>query len=176
MSKPPLLVPLPRPADRIPSAYVTRRVPRSDMRQLLRGDVRPEAGDLVLARVDEIGHHSRIQLPTTARKFLFLGDEIILAYGNRYAPAQFEAVVPRSLEPCHLVAAGGIAAMALSWHERIRRGPTEITPIGLIADADGRRVNLSRYGLPPKKLDHVIGRKLKREARANTPVRAEDLE
>jgi hypothetical protein len=37
-------------------------------------------------------------------------DAIIVAYGHRYAPDQFEAYVPEDLGPCHLVAGGGVAA------------------------------------------------------------------
>jgi hypothetical protein len=36
---------------------------------------------------------------------LFVGDEILVAYGHRYAPAQFLAEVPPDLGGCHLNAA-----------------------------------------------------------------------
>jgi hypothetical protein len=76
--------------------------------------------------------------PEGRRKLLFVGDEIVVAYGNRYAPNQFEAVVPKTLGPCHLVAAGGVAAKALSWHASVSKGATQITPLGLITDPTGR--------------------------------------
>ena len=110
--------------------------------------VTPRAGDLVLARVDAIGHHSTLQLPSGRRRTLFPGDEIVVAYGNRYAPNQFEAVVPKTLGPCQLVAAGGVAGKALSWHTRVTRGPTQITPIGLLAGPDGEPVSLRDHALP----------------------------
>lgn len=128
-------------------AYTARRVPRSEMVSIVTGDLTPRAGDLVLVRVDGIGHHTRIQLPTTRRKSLFLGDSLVLCYGNRYAPRQFEAIVPRALEPCHLVAAGGIAAKALSWNQKLLRGPTEVTPLGLVTDRLGRRLNVADWGI-----------------------------
>ena len=131
----------------VPRAFTTRRVPRSEISQLIRGPLTPKAGDLVLARADAFGQHTRIQLPTGRRRSLFLGDHVILCYGNRYAPRQFEAVVPKSLEPCHLVAAGGMAGKALSWHDKLHRGPTEITPIGLVADARGKRLNVRDWAL-----------------------------
>jgi poly(3-hydroxybutyrate) depolymerase len=109
----------------------------------------PTPGDLVLARVDTIGHHDGLQLTNGRRKQLFAGDEIVVAYGNRYACSQFEALVPDTLGPCHLVAGGGIAGRVVSWHERIVKGPTHITPIGLLANADGQRVNLRNYALEP---------------------------
>jgi len=128
-------------------AFSTRRV-SVPATSLLEGAARPTAGDLVLARVDAIGHHGALQLVDGRRRTLFPGDSIVVAYGNRYAPNQFEAVVPESLEPCHLVAGGGVAGLALSWHTRISKGPTEITPIGLLAIDGERRVNLRDHALP----------------------------
>jgi pimeloyl-ACP methyl ester carboxylesterase len=107
---------------------------------------------LVLARVDAIGHHDGLQLANGRRRQLFVGDEIVLAYGNRYACSQFEALVPESMGPCHLVAAGGIAARATSWHDRIVKGPTHITPIALLAHEDGRRINLRDFAVEPTAL------------------------
>jgi hypothetical protein len=90
-----------------------------------------------------------LQLPDGRRKHLFVGDEIVVAYGNRYAPSQFEAVVPKTLAPCHLVASGGVAAHARSWHSRAAKGPTQITPIGLLADASGEPTNLRDFAMHP---------------------------
>jgi hypothetical protein len=81
------------------------------------------------------------------RRNLFPGDEVVVAYGNRYAPSQFEAIVPKTLGPCHLVAGGGVAAKALSWHSRIAKGPTLITPIGYLLHEDGERANLRDYAM-----------------------------
>jgi hypothetical protein len=128
-------------------AFTTRRMP-SRMFGLVHDGVTPQAGDLVLARVDAIGHHTALQLPSGRRRNLFVGDEIVVAYGNRYAPNQIEAVVPRTLGPCQLAAAGGIAGKALSWHVRLSRGPTEITPLGLLVGPTGEPANLRDYGLP----------------------------
>jgi hypothetical protein len=123
-------------------AFTTRRVPRNVAARFVLDGRAPAAGDLVLARVDALGHHAGLQLPSGRRKQLFPRDEIVVAYGNRYAPSQFEAVVPQTLGPCHLVAGGGVAAKALSWHARIEKGPTQITPIGLLCDEGGTIVNL----------------------------------
>ena len=128
-------------------AFTTRRVHDRDF-GLLRDSVTPRAGDLLLARVDAIGHHAALQLPSGRRRFLFVGDEIVVAYGNRYAPNQFEAVVPKTLGPCQLVAGGGVAGKALSWHTRVTRGPTQITPIGLLATPDGEVANLRSFAVP----------------------------
>lgn len=128
-------------------SFSTRRVPHGAASSTLSGTGAPIAGDLVLARVDTIGHHDGLQLANGRRKQLFVGDEIVVAYGNRYACSQFEALVPDTLGPCHLVAGGGIAGRAISWHERIVKGPTHITPLGVLTDADGRRMNLRDYAI-----------------------------
>jgi hypothetical protein len=128
-------------------SFTTRRVPLDAMRYLVTG-LRPAAGDLVLARVEKAGHHRRLYLPDGGRRHLFVGDEIIVAYGNRYAANQFEARVPRDLSTCHLAAGGGIAGIVTQRHSRIVRGPTIIQPIGLIAsDAGGPPVNVANWAL-----------------------------
>jgi hypothetical protein len=130
-------------------AFATRRVPQDAAWCLLPLAGAPSAGDLVLARVDVLGHHDGLQLPSGRRKQLFPGDEAVVAYGNRYAANQFESEIPETLGPCHLVAGGGIASRALSWHVRMAKGPTQITPIGLLGDAEGRRINLRDHALYP---------------------------
>ncbi|MHC4137990.1 MAG: P-loop NTPase family protein [Planctomycetota bacterium] len=131
-------------------------MPRDAAHQILCEPRAPRAGDLVLARIDALGHHRGLQLPSGRRKTLFVGDEVVVAYGDRYASNQFEAVVPNTLGPCQLVAGGGVAAKALSWHSKIGRGPTQITPIGLLAGADGQPTNLRDHALPS--VDQLVER------------------
>lgn len=78
------------------AAYTTRHVRLESACSVELAD-RPETGDLVLARVTELGQHYRLELPDGRRATLYEGDEIVVAYGNRYAPDQFEAVVPDDL-------------------------------------------------------------------------------
>jgi len=131
-------------------AYTTHRVGRSDACQLITRDYRPQSGDLVLARVDRLSQHRRIELVTGRRATLYAEDEIVVCYGNRYAPDQFEAEIPEDLSPCHLVAAGGVASRCLSRNAKIRAA-TRITPLGILADEEGRPLNLSRYALDPRR-------------------------
>lgn len=131
-------------------AFTTRRVNFPASARLLRQGV-PAAGDLVLARVDVLGQHQKLESPHGRRAQLYEGDEIIVAFGERYAPDQFEAVVPADLGPCDLVAGGGVAGTVLSRHAKMRRA-TRIEPIGLIADALGRPVNLAAHALPERPL------------------------
>jgi hypothetical protein len=72
------------------------------------------------------------------------GDEIIVCYGNRYAPDQFEALVGEDLGLCDLVAGGGIASREINRHDRMLP-PTQIMPVGLIGNADGEPLNIADY-------------------------------
>lgn len=131
---------------RAKAAYTTRHVDFWIVEDITR-KFAPRSGDLVLAKVEKIGQHPRVELATGRRAALHVGDEIVVCYGNRYAPDQFEAFVPDDLGPCHLVAAGGIAAQMLSKHQRMQQ-PTIIRPIGLLADESGRPMNLADWALP----------------------------
>lgn len=129
-------------------AYTPRNLKLQTAVTLMSGaNVIPRAGDLVLARVTRIGHHSGLELAHGRRAALFVGDEIIVCYGNRYAPDQYEAHVPDDLGSCNLVASGGIAARMNYRHANVK-APTEIEPVGLLADSDHRRINLQDTALP----------------------------
>jgi hypothetical protein len=124
------------------SAYTTRFVSRLIAGEprgygLLTGEhVVPHAGDVVLARVHRLGQHGGIQRPDGRRASLFEGDEILVAYGDRYAPDQFEAEVPDNLGRTNLVAGGGLAGTVISAHAKMGTA-TEIEPLGLLTDAHG---------------------------------------
>lgn len=128
-------------------AFSTRRVPVEAMHILLtERSQRPVAGQLVLARVVSIGQHTRVELASGRRAQLYIGGDVILAYGNRYAPDQFEGMVPPDLAPCQLIAAGGLAGLVVARHESMDE-PTQIEPLGLIADERGIPLNLSDFAL-----------------------------
>ena len=131
---------------RAKSAYTARHVPRDRMHRLLK-NAGPVAGDLVLARVARLGQHEHIEQPSGRRARLWQGDEIIVAYGNRYAPDQFDAYVPDDLGPCHLVAGGGVAARVVAQHGAMKQA-TQIVPLGLLADLAGDPLNLADWALP----------------------------
>lgn len=67
-------------------AFTTRNVDQAQVATLLTGGLTPSAGDLLLARVDKLGQHRKLELTTSRRADMFEGDEIVVAFGNRYAP------------------------------------------------------------------------------------------
>lgn len=143
-------------------AFTTRRVPTRDMKTLIGGNAKPTSGDLVLATIHEIGKHRKIEQPSGRRAQLLPGDEIIVCYGSRYAPDQYEAIISEDLGLCDLVAAGGIASREVNRHDRMLP-PTKIMPIGLIGDEHGKRLNVGDYRISaepsdkPVKLILVVG-------------------
>ncbi|PSL08094.1 molybdopterin cofactor biosynthesis protein B [Haloactinopolyspora alba] len=116
-------------------------------------DVCPRPGDLVLAEVTELGQHARLERPDGRRARLYAGDEIVVAYGARYAPDQFEGLVPADLGPCDLLAAGGVAGTYTAKSEAVDE-PTRLQPRGIVAYRD-RRVSLRDWAplgaaVPPR--------------------------
>lgn len=103
----------------------------------------PRPGDVVLARVVSIGQHRRLESPVSRRQILFDGDEIVVAYGSRYAADQFLALLPEDLGPCHLAAAGGLASRVVDQHADVKEA-TVIEPVGLLSTAAGV-VNLEGF-------------------------------
>ncbi len=141
-----------RPAEparlaRAKQSFATRRVPLDAARTIISGGVRPRSGDLVLAQVARLGHHRRIEQPNGRRSQLHLGDEIIVAYADRYATDQFESHVPETLGHAHLVASGGIASKVLTRSAGVRAA-TDIVPVGLLGDEHGLPLNVEQFALP----------------------------
>jgi hypothetical protein len=145
--------PLPaRRLARAKRAYTARHFDASDAVRLLDGaTLQPRAGDLLLARIDKLGKHAQLEQADGRKSTLFCGDEIVVAYAPRYAPDQYEAHVPATLAPCQLVAGGGVAAEVVARHVAIAAA-TDITPLGLLADANGERLNLARHALAKRAL------------------------
>ncbi len=128
-------------------ASTTRRVDRKTARTLICDPAtKPSSGDLVLARIIEIGQHNTVELPEGRKASLYPGDEIVVCYGNRYAPDQFEALVPPDLGKTNLAAAGGIASRVVLQHERMD-APTVIEPVGLLGNQYGMPLNIRSFAL-----------------------------
>ena len=150
------LHPLPATLEQIRFAYTTRRVNHADIAGLVMDDRAPAVGQLVLAVVETLGQHKQIELVTGRKARLYPGNLVVLAYGNRYAPDQFEARLPADLGPCHMVAGGGLAALAVAHHASMEAATT-IRPLGLLANAKGEPLNLADYALPVAlEPDHTV--------------------
>lgn len=128
--------------------FATRRVDRSLVAGVDIDFAAARAGDLILAQVDSIGQHNRVQLTSGRPSNIFPGDMIVLACGARYAPDQFEGLAEIDPAGADLLAGGGCMGRMVARNERIRSA-TRLLPMGRLLDAAGMPVNLDRFALPP---------------------------
>ncbi len=101
-----------------------------------------QAGDVALFEVIELGKHTQIQ--TSGRNMALLpGDQILGAFGARYATNQFEGYVPdRLLDEYHMLGGGGVIGILESAHSKLEKeGPTRLKMIGFAADESGNLIN-----------------------------------
>lgn len=103
-----LTIPMtPQRVGRLKVAYTARNLDLTQPFQVVHGrDLAPRHGDLMVATVAGIGQHQNLEVTTSRRCTLYVGDEVLVAAAARYAPDQFEAELPEDLGPCDLVAAG----------------------------------------------------------------------
>ena len=124
--------------------FAARRVEQDDAVNLHQdySGVRP--GDLILARVLEIGQHRGIQLRSGRRATLFPGDLVVMPCGARYAPDQFEGLAEIDPSGTDMLAGGGCLGRMRHRNERVRPA-TRVLPLGCVAGADGKTLNLESY-------------------------------
>ncbi len=128
-------------------SYVTRRVVDHEAVGLRSLDREPRLGDLVLARVMEVGAHDHVENTHGRRTRLYPGDVVAGAFGNRYATDYYEGYLPTG-SVAHLLTAGGVIGWVVSAHAR-RREPTVLEVLGLLADRSGRPLSLDEYAMAP---------------------------
>ena len=125
-------------------AFTTRRVRRADCAGLGPDLAAARPGDLILARIERIGSHKRLQLACGGYGDLWEGDRVVVACGDRYAVDQFEGRGEIAAEDCHLLAGGGVAGRLECRHARMT-APTRLAPLGRVLDAAGRAVSLADH-------------------------------
>ena len=108
----------------------------------------PNANDVIVAEVIEIGQHKRIEGPTVFQSYLFQGDLVGVAYGNRYATNQFEGTVPDTEGICDMLSVGGVCGKVVG-RSSTMAAPTVLRPLGYLLDQEGARVNLEQGGIRP---------------------------
>lgn len=127
-------------------AFTTRRVDQRDVLRISRAIHLAESGDLVLAQVESIGSHGKLQLACGRPSELYPGDLIVLACGARYASDQFEGVAEIRRDGADLLASGGVVGTLRQRHAAMKM-PTRLRPLGLLLDQDSRVINLARYAM-----------------------------
>ncbi|KEA62829.1 hypothetical protein ADIMK_3028 [Marinobacterium lacunae] len=127
-------------------AFTTRNV---DLTQASRiGEASLAPGDVVVARVERVRQHTRLEDQYGRRVWLYPGDRLILVAAPRYSTAQYHADMPSDTGECHLVASGGIAAWVRDRSLQVKPA-TELTLEGVLLDKDGVALNLKRFQTLP---------------------------
>lgn len=129
-------------------SFVTRRVRRAAIRLLDRDLGAARSGDLVLAEVQAISSHKRLQLSDGRFSILYPKDRLVLACGDRFAEDQFEGIAELTDQGADLLAGGGVAGRMRARNGKVKR-PTQLSIIGRLADESGRVVNLADTALSP---------------------------
>lgn len=127
--------------------FSTRRVDRAIIAGMDTAFANVTAGDLILAQVESLGQHQRVQLVSGRPSNIYPGDLVVLACGARYAPDQFEGLAEIDPDGADLLAAGGCIGRMVSRNERIKSA-TRLLPVGRLLAASGLPVNLDQFALP----------------------------
>ncbi len=107
----------------------------------------PQAHDVFIGRVLELGRHRRLEVCGGRRTRLYAGDLVGVAFGHRYATQQYEGTVPGVQNEYDMLSQAGVCGQVVSGAERMRE-PTLIKPLGYLTDESGRTVNLRRIAGP----------------------------
>jgi Mrp family chromosome partitioning ATPase len=133
--------------------FTTHSIPLSAMVGVTPLTRAPRIGDLVAAEVKTLGKHTAIETREGVRENIFPDDQIIAAFGNRYATDQFEGYAPDGpVAICDLLSIGGVCGEVVSRHVAMS-SPTKLRVLGLVCDRDGQVVNQRQFGLRPGRVD-----------------------
>jgi hypothetical protein len=133
---------------RVRVPYALRRLPEASLACLLPCPKFPQLGDIVLARIEQIGKNRRLELTNGRAATLHEGDLLAVVYGNRYATQQFEGHAAANGIFCDLLSMGGLCGLVQSKHATIAE-PTKLRVLGAIGDAQGRPLRLRDFALLP---------------------------
>ena len=113
---------------------------------------KPEVGDLIFGEIYELGHHRSIESRSARLHTINVGTRAIFVYGNRYAPAQYEGLVPEENgDYVDLFSRGGVIGEVHSQNQLIGRA-TRVRMLGYVCTDDGAVINTREHVLlKPKK-------------------------
>jgi hypothetical protein len=129
-------------------SYALRWVPRASIATLLPCPGSPQAGDIVLARLEKIGKNATLELANGRRCTLHEGDLLAVVFGNRYATLQFEGYARANGDCCDLLSMGGLCGLVESKHAKAPE-PSKLRLLGALGDVNGSPLNLRNFALAP---------------------------
>ncbi|MBC6417296.1 MAG: hypothetical protein GDA44_00085 [Prochloron sp. SP5CPC1] len=107
----------------------------------------PEVGDLVFGEVSDLGHHLLIENRSGRLHTINIGTRSVFVFGNRYAPDQFEGLVPSALKDyIDLLSRGGVVGKVKLQNQLIGVA-TKVRILGYVCNTEGKVINTK---------DHVL--------------------
>ena len=126
--------------------FATRAVPLEEMAGIAPAPgAAPRLGDLMLAEVISVGKNKTLENCDGRTMYLFPGDRVVGAFGNRYATDQYEGYVPQ--EPvgvCDMLSVGCLMGEVASRHDSMA-APTRLKVLGQVSDRKGWPINQLGY-------------------------------
>lgn len=106
----------------------------------------PQVGDVAVFEILSLGKHLTVQGETGTIVKIMVGDQIMAAFGNRYATEQFEGYVPAQCQQeFHILGAGGTVGWVHSTHAKFSGGgPTRLRIVGYATDDNGQIINTKK--------------------------------
>ncbi|GAB4425408.1 MAG: DUF1611 domain-containing protein [Chloroflexi bacterium OHK40] len=136
---------------RVKRTFTTHRVPAAALGWYTPVAQPPAIGDLLVAEVLSLGKHSSIEDCSGLTLSIFPGDQIVGAFGNRYATDQYEGYVPEvPVTECDMLSIGGVCGEVRSAHSSMSV-PTRLRVLGAVCDEEGQPINLATFAIPRRR-------------------------
>jgi hypothetical protein len=131
---------------KVKKTYICRQVDNWNLLTEIPADYHPQVGDVAIFEVLHIGKHRNVQGVEKRNITIVAGDQVMAAFGTRYATAQFEGYVPEHVnQELHILGAGGTVGVIASMHEKYEDiGPTTLRIVGLATDRRGKVINTKK--------------------------------
>lgn len=128
---------------RIKKAIICKDVNTYKISRHLNKNHVPKAGDVAIFKVLRIGKHKAIQGDSGKNYYIFPGDYIMAAFGNRYATNQFEGYVPTEvMDQYQILGQGGCIGILKSCHAKLKDiGATELKLVGYAMNENKEVIN-----------------------------------
>jgi hypothetical protein len=107
----------------------------------------PEIGDLIFGEITELGHHRSLESKSARIHSIYEGTRAVFVVGNRYAPDQYEGLIPEAYcEFFDMMSTGGVVAELKTRNAFISK-PTKIKMLGYVCDSEGHILNTRNHVL-----------------------------
>lgn len=127
--------------NRIKQSFACRNVSIHHVDTSIAGTHVPKMGEVAIFSVI-LPNGNYLVDPAGIHRSLFEGDQIMLAFGNRYATSQLEGYVPEGpCTLCHLIGRGGVAGTLKSINTTGKSQPAELVLVGYAVDREGKVIN-----------------------------------